>query len=75
MPIFDGFKNSALIQRTALELKQLHVERDKAIAEFMTKLAVMRSNLIYLDDQIDENNNSIKELTDKEKSTHKLATK
>lgn len=75
MPIFDGFKNSALIQRTSLELKQLHVERDKAIAEFMTKLAVMRSNLIYLDDQIDENNNSIKELTDKEKSTHKLAAK
>lgn len=75
VPIFDGFKNSALIQKTALELKQLYVERDKAIAEFMTKLATMRSNLIYLDEQIDENNITIKELIDKEGSMHKLVSK
>ena len=75
MPLFDGFKNSAAIQKTALELKQLNVERDKAIAQLMTRLAAMRSNLIYLDEQIDENNQALKELSDKEKSVHKLASK
>lgn len=75
MPIFDGFKNSALIEKTALELKQLQVERDKAIAQLMARLATMRSNLIYLDEQISENNIAIKELTDKEKSTVKLVSK
>jgi len=72
MPIFDGFKNSALVQKTALELKQLQVERDKAIAQLMSRLAIMRSNLIYLDEQINENNKIISELSDKEKSVHKL---
>lgn len=75
MPLFDGFKNSALIEKTKLELKQLQVERDKAIAELMTKLATMRSNLIYLDEQITENNQAINELSNKEKSVHKLASK
>lgn len=75
MPLFDGFRNSANIQKNLLELKQLNVERDKAIAELMTKLATMRSNLIYLDEQINENNQVIDELTDKEKSIHKLASK
>ena len=75
MPLFDGFKNSALIQKTALELKQLNVERDKAIAQLMTRLATMRSNLIYLDEQIEENNEMSDELKDKEKSVHKLMSK
>lgn len=75
MPLFDGFKNSANIEKTRLELKQLHVERDKAIAQLMTRLANMRSNLIYLDDKIVENNEIITELSDKEKSVHKLASK
>ena len=75
MPIFDGFKNSANIEKTKLELKQLQVERDKAIAELMTKLATMRTNLIYLDEQITENNKAINELNDKEKSIHKLLSK
>ena len=75
VPVFDGFKNSANIQKTELELKQLYVERDKAIAQLMARLASMRSNLIFLDEQIDGNNKSIKELTDKEKSMHRLASK
>ncbi|MBR6127543.1 TolC family protein [bacterium] len=75
MPIFDGFKNSANIEKTALELKQLHVERDKAIAQLMARLASMRSNLIFLDEQINANNDALKELTNKEKSIHKLASK
>ena len=75
MPLFDGMKNRANIQKTALELKQLYVERDKAIAQLMTRLSSMRSNLIYLDEQITENNEAIKELTDKEKSVSKLVSK
>ena len=75
MPVFDGFKNSANIQKTSLELKQLYVERDKAIAQLTARLATMRSNLIFLDEQTDENEQIIKELTDKEKSMHKLVAK
>jgi len=75
MPIFDGFKNSSNIEKTKLELKQLQVERDKAIAQLTARLATMRSNLIYLDEQIDENNKTIIELSDKEKSMRKLASK
>jgi outer membrane protein TolC len=67
MPLFDGFKNSSNVQRLILELKQLQVERDKAMAEFMTKLATMRTNLIYLDKQISNDENAIKQLTDKDK--------
>lgn len=75
MPLFDGFKTSSVIQKTALELKQLQVERDKAIAELMIRLASMRSNLIYLDEQILENSNAMSELKDKEKSVHRLVSK
>ena len=75
MPLFDGFKNSANIKKTALELKQLQVERDKAIAQLSARLAAMRSNLIYLDEQISDNNVILSELSDKEKSVHKLLSK
>ena len=75
MPVFDGMKNNALIKKTALELQQLQVERDKDIAQYMTRLATMRSNLIYLNEQIQENDKVSKELNDKEKSMHKLASK
>ena len=75
MPVFDGMKNNALIKKTALELQQLQVERDKDIAQYMTRLATMRSNLIYLNEQIQENDKISKELKDKEKSMHKLASK
>ena len=75
MPLFDGFRNSAAIQKTKLELKQLYVERDKAIAQLTAKLANMRSNLIYLDEQLEENHHVVEELTDKSKSVHKLVSK
>lgn len=75
MPVFDGFKNSANIEKTTLELKQLHMERDKAIAELMTKLATMRSNLLFLEEQINENCNIKEELSSKEKSVHKMVSK
>ena len=75
MPLFDGFKNSANIKRTALELEQLNVERDKAIAQFMTRLATMRSNLMYLNEQVEHSNQIISELTDKEKSVKRLVAR
>lgn len=75
MPVFDGFKNNSIVEKTALELKQLYVERDKAIAQYTTRLASMRTNLLYLDEQLEENKKTIEELTDKEKSVHKLAAK
>lgn len=75
MPVFDGFKNSATIEKTSLELKQLLIERDKAIAQLMTRLANMRSNLNYVESQISEDNEIMTELSDKEKSTRKLVSK
>lgn len=75
MLAFDGLKNRANIQTKILEYKQLQVERDKAIAEFTMKLATMRGNLLYLDKQVENNKNIIKELTDKQKSMVRLASK
>ncbi len=75
MLAFDGMKNRSNIQKKILEYKQLQVERDKSIAELMMKLANMRSNLIYLDKQVDNNKKIIKELTDKQKSIHRLVAK
>lgn len=75
MPLFDGMKNSANIQKTKLELQQMQVERDKAMAQFMQRLAVMRSNLMYLNEQIEENDKIIAELSDKEKSVKRLTSK
>lgn len=75
MMLFDGMKNRANIHKTALEYKQLQVERDKAIAQLMTRLATMRSNLMYLDKQIEDNNKIIDELADKELSVRRLVSK
>ena len=75
MMLFDGMKNRANIHKTALEYKQLQVERDKAIAQLMTRLATMRSNLMYLDKQIDDTNKIVDELTDKEVSMKRLLAK
>ncbi len=72
MPVFDGFKNSANIKTKKLELEQLLVERDKAVAEYVTKLAVMRSNLTYLNKQIADNELIEAELEKKVSSTEKL---
>ncbi len=73
--LFDGMKNRANIGKVKLELQQLHVERDKAMAEFMAKLASMRSNLIYLNQQKAENDKILTNLKDKEKSTKRLVAK
>ncbi len=73
--LFDGMKNRANIGKVKLELQQLQVERDKDMAQFMAKLATLRSNLIYLEEQSTENDKMIKALDDKEKSTHRLVAK
>lgn len=75
MLAFDGLKNRSNIERVMLEYKQLQVERDKAIAELMTKLATMRTNLIYIDKQVEANKKTIKELTEKQKAIKRLVSK
>ena len=75
MPLFDGFKNYSDIKKTELELKSLQIERDKAIAEYMTRLATLRSNLLYSDAQVNNANLMIKELEEKEKSKSRLLLK
>ena len=75
VPLFDGFKNSAEIQTANLELQQQLIKRDKAIAHFMTRLATMRSNLVYLDKQMETDTKLFNELDDKQKSIKKLVDK
>lgn len=72
MPIFDGFKNSAEIQTANLELQQQLVKRDKAVSQFMTKLATMRSNYIYLNQQIESDEKIFDELENKQKALKRL---
>lgn len=73
--LFDGMKNRANIHKTALEYKQLQIERDKAIAQLLTRIATMRSNLVFLDKQIEDTNKIIDELTDKQVSVKRLVSK
>ncbi len=75
MMLFDGMKNRANIQKTNLELQQLNVQRDKEIANFVTRLATMRSNLIYLDEQVSINTNALNNIKSKEKSNQRLVAK
>ncbi len=75
MPVFDGLVNYSDIQRAKLELQKMYVQRDKDIADFMTRLSILRNNIIYLDNEINENKKAIKELQEKEKSKQKLLSK
>ena len=75
MPVFDGFKNNAEIQTANLELQQQLIKRDKAIAQFMTRLATMRSNLVYLDKRIEVDTTLSNELEKKQKAVKKLTDK
>lgn len=75
MPLFDGFKTSAAVQKASLELKKQLVERDKSIAEFMNKLSIMRSNLFFMEKQANANKEALDELIKKEKSQKRLLDK
>ena len=56
-------------------MQQQLVKRDKAIAQLMTRLATMRTNLIYLDKQIESDEILTKELKTKENSLKRLTDK
>lgn len=75
MPIFDGFKNSSIVQKASLGLEQMKVERDKAVTQYIMRLKVMKNNLAYLEEQIENNKQIINELQDKTNSTSRLASK
>ncbi len=75
MMLFDGMKNRANIQKTSLELQQLQVQRDNEIADFTKRLSTLRSNLMFLNEQILINTNSINTIKSKEKSISKLVAK
>lgn len=75
MPVFDGFKNKAEIEVANLELQQQLIKRDKAIAEFMTRLATMRTNIIYLNEQAKTSEAICQELDDSLKSVKRLVDK
>ncbi len=75
MPVFDGFKTAAAVQKAELDLKKQFIERDKSIAELMNKLSIMRSNLLYLEKQVAVNKAAINELQEKEHSLKRLLAK
>lgn len=75
MPVFDGFQTSAGVQTASLELKKQFIQRDKAIAELMTRLSTMRSNLMYMERQVEDSEELLAELIDKHHSTKRLADK
>ena len=75
MPVFDGFKNNADIQVANLELQQQLIKRDKAVAQFMTRLATMRSNYMYMNKQIEYDEKLAFELEKKYKSIKRLVEK
>lgn len=75
MPIFDGFINSANVEKARLEFEQVQIERDKAIAQWTSKLAILRSNLSFLKQQSSLYQATIAQLLDKEHSTKKLLQK
>ena len=75
MPIFDGLQNYSDIKKVTLELQQTVVKRDKDIAEWMTRLSTLKSNYFWLNNQIAQNEEIVKELKDKNTSKTRLLDK
>lgn len=75
MPVFDGLKNSADIQKAKLELGKIYVERDKAIAELKNKIATLRTNYTYMDEQLKESSSILDKLNETEKNTNRMLSK
>ena len=75
MPVFDGLNNYANIKKTTLELQEKYVERDKAVAEWMTRVGTLKNNYIYTQNEIEATKNILSELKGKEKDTEKLMAK
>ncbi len=72
IPVFDGLQNKASVEKVKLELQQAGIKRDKALAEWMTRLAILKSNHFYLTEQIKENEKIIEELSKKADSETRL---
>lgn len=72
MPIFDGLQNYSEIKKATLALQQTVVKRDKDVAEWMTRLASLKSNYFYLTNQVEQNEKITKELQDKNTSKTRL---
>ncbi len=75
MPVFDGLRNSADIEKARLELEKLYVERDKAIAELKNKISTLRTNYSYMNEQIENSRHIIKELKETEQNTGRMLKK
>lgn len=75
MPVFDGMKNSSIVQKARYEYEKAFVEKEKALAELKKRISTMRSNLYYVEKQIDNSEVIISELSEKDKNTKKLLSK
>ena len=75
MALFDGLKNRSNVQKASFELRQMQVKRDKAIAQWLARLATLRSNFIYMSNEIECSERIIKELKDKDSSLLRLVSK
>ena len=53
----------------------MQVKRDKAIAQWLARLATLRSNFIYMSNEIECSERIIKELKDKDSSLFRLVSK
>ncbi len=75
MPVFDGLKNSADIDKAKLELARLYVERDRALADLKNKVMTLRSNYSYMEKQVADSEQILKELRDNELSMNRMLKK
>ena len=72
MPVFDGMKQAAIVEQARLEYEKSLVEKDKALADIKNRVTTMRTNLYYLEKQLENNSKIINELTEKEENSIKL---
>jgi len=72
VPVFDGLRNLANVKRAGFELEQIQIERDKAISEWLIRIASLKSNMLYIDKQLSENKTIIEELEDKYKALARM---
>lgn len=72
MPIFDGMKQASIVEQARLDYEKAKVGRDRAIGEIKNRVSTMRTNLIYLDKKLENNDRIISELTEKEANSKKL---
>ncbi len=75
MPVFDGLKNSADINKVELELARLYAERDKAVSELKNRVVTLRSNYSYMQKQVEDSRQIIKELKENEQNINKMLEK